>query len=287
MREWSALLSQSALYVSLEPCAHYGKTPPCTDLIIREGIRKVFIGCLDPFKEVDGKGVSRLLDAGADVQSGILEEECKQLNRRFFTFHTKQRPYILLKWAETGDGKIARGDYSRLFISGDLTNRLTHKWRSEEAGLMAGANTVLFDDPFMTNRLWSGKSPVRLVIDMELRLPSSLNVFNREVKTIVFNSKKQEESDNLLFYRINKERNVVQQVVSALFALNISSVMVEGGLRLLQSFITEGLWDEARVITNRAMIAGDGIPSPVLKDQYLVGAEVSGSDTIQYFKNNQ
>jgi len=277
-------ISQSDLYVSLEPCPHYGKTPPCADLIISLRIPRVFIGCLDSYKEVDGRGRSKLLAAGIAVETGILEDDCKELNRRFFTFHGLRRPYIVLKWAQTGDRRIARSLDYRLYITGDETNRITHKWRSDEAGLMAGTNTILYDNPSLTNRLWSGPSPVRIVLDMDLRLPEHLTVFDRQLKTIVFNSRIQEETRNLHYYKIEKDSSVVQQMVAALFELNLSSVLVEGGAQLLQSFIDEEIWDEARVITNRSLIAGEGISSPTLKSEKWLGEEIYGTDTIEYFK---
>lgn len=176
--EHKHLIPSSFIYVSLEPCAHYGKTPPCADLIIRNKIPKVVVGCRDPFKQVDGKGIEKLVNAGIDVTVGVLEKECRQVNRRFFTFHTQHRPYVLLKWAQTGDGKIASYSEERLLISNDISNKLVHKWRSEEAAILVGTNTALMDNPSLTNRLWSGKSPIRLVIDMDLRLPKHLQLFN-------------------------------------------------------------------------------------------------------------
>ena len=191
------LIGESTLYVSLEPCAHFGKTPPCTDLIIKHKIPKCVVGCRDPFKEVDGKGIEKLRAAGVHVEVGVLEKECKELNKRFFTFHTEHRPYIILKWAQTGDGFIAgplnpsaswrrtfedSGEtkviQERLLISNEYSNRLVHKWRSEEASILVGTNTALLDDPELTTRLWTGPSPVRIVLDMNLRLPSSLKMFN-------------------------------------------------------------------------------------------------------------
>ena len=162
------LIQDSVIYVSLEPCAHHGKTPPCADLIIRHNIRHVVIGCRDPFVEVDGKGIEKLHAAGIKTETGILEKECRELNKRFFTFHTKHRPFIILKWAQTGDGKIGT-ENNRLHITGSVTNRLVHKWRSEESAILVGANTALADNPQLTTRLWSGNSPTRLIIDPELR----------------------------------------------------------------------------------------------------------------------
>ncbi|HJW16280.1 MAG TPA: bifunctional diaminohydroxyphosphoribosylaminopyrimidine deaminase/5-amino-6-(5-phosphoribosylamino)uracil reductase RibD, partial [Flavisolibacter sp.] len=187
------LISQSTLYVSLEPCAHFGKTPPCADLIVKLKIPKVVIGCRDPFVQVDGKGIEKLLAAGVEVTTGILEKECKELNKLFFTFHTLHRPYIILKWAQTSDGKIAyptlrkksSSPVSRLFITNAYTNRLVHKWRSEQMAILVGTNTAMHDDPSLNTRLWPGNSPVRLVIDKELALPPGLKLFDGSIPTIV------------------------------------------------------------------------------------------------------
>jgi len=305
------LISQSTLYVSLEPCAHYGKQPPCADLIIDRQIPRVVVGCRDPFPQVNGKGIEKLLAAGVEVRIGVLEKECIDLNRRFLTFNTLNRPYIVLKWAQSADGKIAgagnagvgagnagaAGDgvagnagAGRTLISNEYTNRLVHKWRSEEAAILVGTRTALADDPALTARLWHGPDPIRLVIDNNLRLPDSLQLFDRKVRTIVFNTLRHEETENLFYYQLAADSSLVHQVVVALYAVKIQSVLVEGGARLLQSFIDEGYWDEARVITNNDLEISGGLPAPVLKDGELRGKEtIRGketllSDTIRYYK---
>ncbi len=169
------LIEKSTLYVSLEPCAHYGKTPPCADLIIAKKIPTVVIACRDTYEEVNGRGIDKLKAANVNVIVGVLEKDAIELNKRFFTFYTKHRPYIILKWAQSNDGKIANADHSRVFISNEESNRLVHKWRSEEAAILVGTNTALYDDPELTTRLWTGNNPIRLVIDMEVKLPISLN----------------------------------------------------------------------------------------------------------------
>lgn len=287
------LITSSTLYVSLEPCAHFGKTPPCADLIIQHKIPKVVIGCRDPFIEVNGKGIEKLQAAGVEVESGVMEEECKTLNKRFFTFHTQQRPYIILKWAETADGKIAppppeggilnSDNSNRLLISNDYSNRIVHQWRSEEAAILVGTNTALLDDPALTTRLWPGKSPIRLVLDMNLRLPTSLKIFNGEVRTIVFNAMKQVEKENLLYHKIDKDNNVIAQLMKALYQVNIQSVLVEGGARLLQSFIDAGLWDEARVIKNEELIINNGLNSPILSVANKVSEQKILRDKIEIY----
>jgi len=322
------LINQSILYVSLEPCAHFGKTPPCADLIIQHKIPKVVIGCRDPFKEVNacrnnevgpGKGIERLKAAGVEVISGVLENECKALNKRFFTFHEKKRPYVILKWAQTADGKITSlnpsaggtlesvrlkdknvkgtsalsgikapllegfGEVERLLISNEYSNRLVHQWRSEEASILVGTNTALLDDPELTTRLWEGNSPIRLVLDMNLRLPLHLKLFDKKVKTIVFNNVKQEENENLIYYKIEKEKNIVSEISKALYQLNIQSVIVEGGAKLLQSFIDADLWDEARVISNEELVVNNGLAAPNLNDALMVNEEKILSDRIEYY----
>jgi diaminohydroxyphosphoribosylaminopyrimidine deaminase / 5-amino-6-(5-phosphoribosylamino)uracil reductase len=283
-------IASSCLYVSLEPCAHFGKTPPCADLIIANQIPEVVIGCRDPFEAVNGKGIERLKNAGVKVITGVLEKECMALNIRFFTFHTKQRPYIILKWAATTDGFIARlaqeGDTDsnkRLLISSHSSNRLVHKWRSEEAAIMVGTNTALQDNPALTTRLHTGNSPIRVVLDMNLRLPASLQMFDRSIKTIVFNSSRQEEENNILFYKLNKGEDILLQVCTALYELKIQSVIVEGGTRLLQSFIDSGVWDEARVIQNELLYIENGLRAPVLATAELVQKIKIESDIISFY----
>lgn len=276
-------ISQSVMYVSLEPCAHFGKTPPCADLIIQNKIPKVIIGCRDPFKEVDGKGIEKLKAAGVEIELGILENESKELNKRFFIFHTLHRPYIILKWAQSADGKIANGG-ERLLISNEVSNRLVHKWRSEEAAILIGTNTALMDDPSLTTRLWNGPSPVRLIVDMNLRLPASLTIFDREVRTIVYNTIKHEEDDNILYYQVTNDVSLVHQMMNALYQLKIQSVLIEGGARLLQSFIDEGMWDEIRTITNKQLTIGSGLTAPLFDQFNKEEAFELSNDLIEIYK---
>jgi diaminohydroxyphosphoribosylaminopyrimidine deaminase/5-amino-6-(5-phosphoribosylamino)uracil reductase len=279
-----SLIQKSTLYVSLEPCAHYGKTPPCADLIIKNKIPKVVVGCRDSYVEVDGKGIQKIQQAGVEVITGVLEKEALELNKRFFTFHTKQRPYVILKWAQSKDHVIARADYSALKISHDITNRLVHKWRSEEAAILVGTNTALHDNPSLTNRLWNGNNPVRLVIDKQLKLPCTLHIFDGFVKTIVFNYLKDEEKEGILFYKLPAEENIIPGLLDALYKLKIQSVLVEGGSQLLQSFIDSGCWDEARIIINESLIIGDGIKAPRLSRHGLISTESINSDTLAYYE---
>ena len=279
-----SLIEKSTLYVSLEPCAHYGKTPPCADLIIKNKIPNVVIGCRDSYTEVDGKGIQKLQQAGIKVVTGILGKDALELNKRFFTFHTKHRPYIILKWAQSADGKIANEDFSAVKISSEITNRLVHKWRSEEAAILIGTNTALHDNPSLTNRLWQGNNPIRLVIDRQIKLPAFLYIFDGAVKTIVFNQVKNEEQPNVIFYKLTAGEDMLAGLLNALHQLNIQSVLVEGGAVLLKSFIDKNYWDEARVITNQQLTIGDGINAPQLKNNSLINTEKIGSDLISFYK---
>ena len=277
-------IPESTIYVSLEPCAHFGKTPPCADLIILHQIKKVVVGCRDPFKQVDGKGIEKLREAGVEVITPILEKECIELNRVFFTYHTKHRPYIIIKWAQSADAKIASSDFSRVHISNDVTNRLVHKWRSETMSILVGTNTALHDNPSLTTRLWKGNNPVRLLIDIDLRLPKSLKIFDAEARTIIFNAVKHEEKDNLLYYQVVEADSIVQQICHALYQLNIHSVLVEGGARIIQSFLDEGMWDELRVITNTQLSIPNGLPAPITSSALKVNEQKVLNDTISFFK---
>jgi diaminohydroxyphosphoribosylaminopyrimidine deaminase / 5-amino-6-(5-phosphoribosylamino)uracil reductase len=281
-----ALIDQSTLYVSLEPCAHFGKTPPCADLVIKHKIPHVVIGCRDSFTAVDGKGIEKLKAAGINVTVGILENEAVALNKRFFSFHQKQRPYIILKWAQSSDGKIAGNDGERIFISNPFTNRLVHQWRSEEAAIMIGTNTALKDNPALTTRLYPGSDAVRIVIDMELKLPASLQLFDNTAKTIVFNKQKQEEAGLVSFCKIEVTQKIIPQILAVLYQQQIQSVIIEGGAKLLQSFIDANIWDEARVITNTQLKIAKGVNAPILQLQKFIKEENILNDSIVYFENN-
>lgn len=280
------LISQSTLYVSLEPCSYFGKTPPCTDLVIQNKIPKVVIGCLDPNREVNGKGIEKLKAAGVEVEFGILENECKDLNKRFFTFQKKQRPYVILKWAQTSNGFLSSGTGKRLLISNEYSNRLVHKWRSEEASILVGTNTAMMDDPELTTRLWPGPSPMRLVLDINLRLPSDLKLFNHQVPAIIFNNVKHEETGSLIYYKIEKDGSLIQQIINALYKLNILSVIAEGGAKLLQSFIDEAIWDEARVFSNKQLTIDKGLAAPQLMNGFQIDEINYLSDEIKIYTRN-
>ncbi len=252
------LVKDSTLYVSLEPCNHVGKTGPCTNLIIAQHIPKVVIACKDPFEKVNGSGIEKLRENGIEVITGVLEKEALFMNRRFITFHQKKRPYIILKWAQSYDHKLAGTAGRRVKISHEITDRIVHKWRSEEDAIMVGKGTALADNPSLTTRLWKGKNPVRIVIDKNLEVPADNNLMDDKAKTIIINSIKETVEGNRIYCKADVQDNLADNIVQILYRHNITSIIVEGGATLLNSFILAGLWDEARVITNRDLVIGDG-----------------------------
>jgi len=270
------LLDQSVLYVSLEPCAHYGKTPPCADLIIKHKIPRVVIGCRDPFDAVNGKGIEKLRDAGVNVEVGILEEECKWLNRRFFTRVQKHRPYIILKWAQTADGFFAPDNGSQHWITGIESRKLVHQWRSEEDAILIGKNTALIDNPQLNVRYAPGKSPKRVIIDRKLELNQSLNVFDQSVESLIFNEIKTSiEGKNKFIALEDFDRYVPEYILYQLYLQDIQSVIIEGGAHTLNSFIDAGLWDEARIFTGPGNL-GSGIKAPAISgngEGFLIGPD--------------
>lgn len=262
-----SLLKKSTIYVSLEPCAHIGKTPACADMIIREGIPEIVIGSIDPYYQVAGKGIQKLETAGRKVITGVLENECKDLNKRFYTYHTKKRPYIILKWAQTKDGFV---DYIRkpgtdikaFWITNEFCKTLVHKWRTEEDAFLVGMNTVILDNPQLTARNWAGRNPLRIAIDELCELDKSYRIFDSQANTFVFNSKKDIHEDNLNYIKIDFKKNIIPQILDVLYEKQIQSVVVEGGPQTLDSFISQGLWDEGRVFTGDH-IFGKGLKAPI------------------------
>jgi diaminohydroxyphosphoribosylaminopyrimidine deaminase/5-amino-6-(5-phosphoribosylamino)uracil reductase len=277
------LIPNATLYVSLEPCAHFGKTPPCSQLIIEKKIPKVVVACRDPFEAVNGKGIEQLQQAGVEVITGILEQEAIELNARFFCFHQEKRPYIILKWAQTNDGFIAGTSDNRLLITHEQTNRIVHRWRSEEAAILIGTETAIKDNPSLTNRYWIGKSPLRLVIDKHLRLPAHLTMFNDGEPTIIFNEQKQEDMGHLKFVKINSDHYFIDQLFDYCYQNGIQSILVEGGTKLLQSFIDESHWDEARIVTNKALRIGSGLSAPTINNSTLLQSFDSTADQIKIY----
>lgn len=241
-----SLLKTSTLYVNLEPCSHFGKTPPCADMLVREGVKKVVISNLDSNPLVAGQGIKKLRTAGIEVKTGILNNEGRELNKRFFTFIEKQRPYIILKWAETADGFIARENYDSKWISNELSRQLVHKWRTEEDAVLIGSITAKHDNPQLNVRNWTGRNPIRVVIDRHLKLDRSLNLFDLSQRTLCYNFDKDEENESLSYVKLNAQ-NFLQNLLADLYLKKIQSVIIEGGAHTLQLFIDAGLWDEARI----------------------------------------
>jgi diaminohydroxyphosphoribosylaminopyrimidine deaminase/5-amino-6-(5-phosphoribosylamino)uracil reductase len=282
------LLRKSTLYVTLEPCAHHGLTPPCSDLIIEKQIPNVVVGTVDPFARVAGKGIEKLKKAGVDVDVGLMEQECRELNKRFFTFHEKKRPFVILKWAQTQDGFIdlerSAENYGKpTWITGGLALRLVHKIRSEEGAILVGRKTAEKDNPSLTVRHWHGKNPLRTVIDKRLQLPEKLALFDQSEKTLVFNTIKNAGAGNVVYVKLPPQGNTVQQILSRLYSLDILSLIVEGGCQLLEGFIAANLWDEAHVFTGRKFFT-KGIKAPQPQGK-LIYTEQLDNDLLFVFKN--
>lgn len=263
------LLQESTIYVSLEPCSHYGKTPPCADLIIRKGIPRVVVGCVDPFSLVSGRGIQKLKDAGIDVKVGVLEAECRQLIKRFVTFNTQQRPYITLKWAESADGfiDINREEGQPVVLSTPITLMYVHKQRAEHHAILVGRRTALLDNPSLTTRNWYGKNPVRLVIDKELTLPTSLKLFDGSAPTWIFTAQDKASTSQVTFFKLDFSRSILPQILQKLYENKLQALLVEGGSQLLQSFIDEGLWDEIYT-EHSAKVLENGVKGPVIPAGY-------------------
>ncbi len=261
------LLAKSTIYVTLEPCSHFGKTPPCSDLIVSKNIPNVVIGTIDTHSVVAGKGIEKLKSNGCNVVVGVLEEECKKHHKRFFTVQNKKRPFVILKWAETSNGFIApksKENQSPVWISNEYAKQLVHKWRAEEHAILVGTNTVLADNPKLNVRSWTGQNPVRIVLDRTLKLSSDLSIYDKTVKTIIVSQVERESTnENLVYERINFESDVPKQLLEVLSKHKIQSVIIEGGSVTLQSFIDDNLWDEARVFIGNNNFE-DGIKAPTL-----------------------
>lgn len=283
------LLRKSTLYVTLEPCSHFGKTPPCSDLIIDKKIPNIVIGTVDPFAKVAGMGIKKLLAAGRNVTVGVCEDECEQLNRRFFTFHRKKRPYVILKWAETKHGFIAPEEQKKdeiFWITNAYSQQLVHKWRSEEQSILVGTQTALKDNPKLNVRHWQGKNPTRIVLDKSLKLPKHSSIIDSSQPTLVFhnNNLAPENQTNLRYEALDYEKDILPQVLNRLYELELQSVIVEGGSKTLQSFIDAELWDEARVFIGENEIK-NGIKRPLLKNKPSKTIDLEG-DQLNYFYND-
>ena len=280
----TGLLSESTLFVNLEPCSHTGKTPPCTDLILKYRIPHLVIGMTDPFPEVNGRGIEKLRSAGIKVEVGVLETEARELNKRFITYFEKRRPFVLLKFAQTADRFIAPSAGRNRKISNETTDILVHRWRSQEGAILVGKHTVETDNPLLTTRHWPGKNPLRITIDRQLRLPLSLNIFNADSPTLVFNELKNEIKGNTEFMQIDFQKNILTQILEALYRKKINSVMVEGGSNLIGQFVEQGIWDEAIIITSDKKF-GSGIPAPEISGTVFWTIDSTG-DTITSLRPN-
>ena len=283
-----SLLKRATIYVSLEPCSHFGKTPPCCDLIIENKIPNVVVGTVDSNIKVAGNGIKKLIEAGAKVTVGILETECKELNKRFFTFHEKKRPYVILKWAESNNGFIApltKLEQKPVWITNKFSRQLVHKWRSEEQAILVGTNTVIADNPKLDVRDWTGNNPIRIILDQNNRIPKDSFIFNNQVKTIIFsNSSTRISQENSIFEVIDFKKNLANQILNVLYKHHIQSVMIEGGLQTLQTFIDENLWDEARVfIGNNNFETGIKAPLLALKN---IEKHIIENDILLISRNN-
>ena len=269
------LLKQATLYVTLEPCSHFGKTPPCSDLIIRHQIPNVVIGCVDDNPQVAGKGIAKLKAADCNVTVGVLENECKAHHKRFFTFHNKKRPYIILKWAETSDGFIApktKDKAAPVWITNKYSRQLVHKWRTEEQAILVGTNTVLEDNPSLTVRDWTGNNPIRIILDRTHKLSKNHSVFNTESETIII-------SEN----EVDFNKPLAQEICNFLHSNDINSVIIEGGAQMLQTFIDENLWDETRVFKGNSNFK-IGTKAPLFSGE-LISEELISADTLKYYIN--
>ncbi|KIC62231.1 bifunctional diaminohydroxyphosphoribosylaminopyrimidine deaminase/5-amino-6-(5-phosphoribosylamino)uracil reductase RibD [Chryseobacterium taiwanense] len=276
-----SLLTESTIYVSLEPCAHYGKTPPCALKIKELGFKKVVIGAMDSHDKVNGKGKKIIQDAGIEAVSGILENECIELNKRFFTYHEKKRPYIILKWAESGDGFLDK-DFKPTSISNTLVNQFVHQLRADEHAILVGTQTALNDNPGLTVRNVEGVNPVRILIDFDLKVPQNFNIYNKEAKTLVFNATREEINENIHFIKIEKE-NFLPDLTQALYKEQIQSVIIEGGRFTLQQFINANLWDEAIVIKNENLKLENGTQAPEFEFKPYK-TEDFRDNTIEFYK---
>lgn len=279
------LLKESTLYVSLEPCSHYGKTPPCADLIIRSGIPKVVVGTVDPNPKVSGRGIELMRKAGIKVEVGVIEDHCRELNKRFFTFHQCKRPYIFLKWAQTQDGFLdilrSKPEEPPLQISNRITKLLTHKIRSENQSILLSTNTVLLDNPSLTVRNWGGKNPIRLAIDRKNRIPAHYHLFDGSVRTIIFSESTNYNNPNVEYITMEGETINLNTLLQKIYERSIHSILVEGGSKLLNSFIESDVWDEANVEVSPAKIS-IGVPAPFINLQPVSRQNINGNEWMSF-----
>ncbi len=288
--EDQSLLSRSTLYVNLEPCAHYGKTPPCSKLIIDKKIPHVVIGCIDDYSEVAGKGVKMMEKAGVNVEHGILETESRELNRRFFTFHNKKRPYVILKWAQSIDGFIDIDRESHLYgqptwITNEWARRGVHKQRTTEQAILVGVQTALKDNPSLTVRDWVGEQPLRVVIDRKCILPDEIKLLDGSHNTVVFNSQKNDERKGVEFVKLEMDKDWPEQILEELWKRGIQSLIVEGGQTTLNLFIKSNFWDEAYKYVGHRFFES-GINAPQLVNGNIIGERQFGDSNLYIYRNN-
>ena len=285
------LLKKSTLYVTLEPCSHFGKTPPCSDAIIKHQIPNVVVGLKDPHDKVAGRGIKKMQSAGINVTVGVEEKACREHHKRFLTFQEQKRPYVILKWAESQDGFLAPLSHKRamkaepFWITNKNSRQLVHQWRSEEQSILVGTQTVLDDNPKLDVRHWEGKNPIRVVLDRQLKIPSDFNIMDGTVKTIIFTGEeKQSDHKNIVFEKANFKEGLAAQILSTLHRHNISSLIIEGGAKTLQTFIDQGLWDEARIFSGNKDFK-EGIPSPKISGKSLSSTVIS-TDRLTILNND-
>jgi diaminohydroxyphosphoribosylaminopyrimidine deaminase/5-amino-6-(5-phosphoribosylamino)uracil reductase len=282
-----SLLKEATIYVSLEPCSHFGKTPPCCDLIIANEIPNVVIGTVDPFSKVAGNGIKKLIESDKNVTVGILEDECNELNKRFFTFHQKERPYIILKWAETADGFIAplsKEEKAPMWITNKYSRQLVHKWRTEEQAILVGTNTVLDDNPKLDARDFLGNNPVRVVVDKSGKISEKYHVKDNSQKTIfITESEKFETTENCIYENVIFDKSLAQTIIPILYRHDIQSVIIEGGAKTLQSFIDANLWDEARIFLGEIKFQ-DGTHAPKFTGIPIQRFDIK-DDQLNIFRN--
>tara|TARA_B100001146_G_scaffold224895_2_gene244810 strand:+ start:1367 stop:2416 length:1050 start_codon:yes stop_codon:yes gene_type:complete len=284
----TSLLPEATLYVNLEPCSHFGKTPPCADLIIEKGIKKVVVGTSDPNPKVAGRGIQRLRDAGCEVTVGVLESQCEALNKRFFTFQQQQRPYILLKWAQTKDGLIAPSDTLRtsqapVWITQQTARQHVHKIRAQEEAILVGTHTVHKDNPSLTTRHWQGDNPKRFIIDRNASIPKDAAVFNDDTQVVVFTEQEISNTKDVTYISLDFSEALPTQMMSAMFERGIQSVLVEGGAHTLQHFINDGIWDEALVYEGSVSFS-EGVAAPAFNGKKIT-TKTLGNDILHHYKN--
>ena len=281
------LLTKATIYVNLEPCIHFGKTPPCANLIIEKGIKNIVIGCKDPNPKVSGKGIELLKENDCNVIQGVLKKDCSDLNKRFFTFFSKKRPYIILKWAETQNGFISpkfKSQKKPVWITNKFSRQLVHKWRSQEQSILVGTNTVIKDNPCLTTRHWIGRSPIRIVIDKKLKIPFDATIFDCNFKTIIITEIKKKNKFNLTYEIIDFSKNITHQICDLLYEHEVQSLIVEGGTKTLQTFISNNLWDEARVFKGTTLF-NSGTKAPSIKGQKVSETKI-GKDILKILLND-